>query len=386
MKKFPYLLAGAAVVALLAWFLHRAERGGWREEAVPPGTALLGGFEVNEVATVRLAGPDGTVTLRRGGAGWGVAERGGHAADFERMAALVRGLADLQALQSVPLAESDRGQLTLRAPGDDVPGGEAGVLVELSDANGAPVRSLLLGRMHFTPPQGARPGTTGSITGRYVFLNDRPGHAYLVPQSFDGVSTKPAEWLDKTFVRPGAPARVEVKGPGRDRTWTLEREAQGVPWKLAGLRRNQTTDQARAGTVETMLSGMAVADVADGPDDPRIGPLAAKPVTVTVDSFDGVRHVFTIGEGDGDNLPVKVVAESLWSEESGPVDGPPQEQAGEEEAEQGKLREDKLAVAKKFEGMVVFVPRNFVEPFLAARSAFVGAPSKPDPQSRATSP
>jgi len=373
MKNFPYLLAGAVVIALLAWYFHRADRGAWRPEALPPGAALLGGFEVNDVASVRLTGPDGTVTLRRGTDGWSVAERGGYGADFERIAALVRALGDLQAVQSVPVGEADRGQLTMRVPGDDVPDGEAGVLVELSDESGQPLRSVLLGKMHFTTPQGAGPGTGGSITGRYVFLEDRPGHAYLVSQTFSDAQTEPTEWLDKSFVRPGMASKVEVKAAGRDRNWTLERDGPGAAWALAGLRRNQTTDPARASTVETMLSGMAVADVADGPEDPRIKPLEEKPVTVTVDSFDGVRYVFTVGQGDGDNLPVSVTAEALPLEETAPVEGQTEEQAAAVLEERRKLQEEKLAAAAKFAGRVVFIPRNFVEPFFAARSALVGA-------------
>jgi len=375
MKNFPFLIVGAALIALFAWFLHRADRSSWREEALPPGAALLGGFEVNDVASVRLTGPDGTVTLQRGEDGWGVAERGGYATDFERVAALVRKLGDLQAVQSVAVAEEDRGQLVLRAPGDEVPAGEAGVLVELSDAGGQTLRSLLLGKMHSTTPQGARPETGGTVTGRYVLLADRPGHAYLVAETFTEAPTAPAAWLDRAFVRVGEASKIEVQAAGRDRAWTLEREGPGAAWALAGLRRNQTTDSARVSNIETMLSGLAVADVADGSDDARIKPLEERPVTVTIDSFDGVRYVFRIGEGSGDNLPVTVTAEALEWEEAAVGEGQTDEQAAVAGAEKRKLQEERLAAAAKFHDKVVFVPRNFVESFFAARSALVGAPA-----------
>ena len=368
MKKFPFLLIGAVAIALLAWFLHRADRGSWRAEALPPGAALLGGFDVNRVASILISGPDGEVTLRRGDDGWGVVERGGYATDFERVAALVRSLGDLQAVQSVPLAEGDRGQLALREPGDDVPEGEAGVVLELSDAEGQPLRSLILGKMHYTNPQGARPETGGTVTGRYVFLGDRPGHAYLVSQTFADAATAPTEWLDRGFVRPGTVGKIEVKAAGQDRAWTLQREGPGTAWTLAGLRRNQTLDNARVSNIETMISSMAVADVAEGPDDVRVKPLEEKPVAVTVETFDGVRYLFTVGEGDGDNLPVRVTAEAVALNEVS------EEEPAEVTEEKRKVQEEQLAAAAKFEGLVVFLPRNFVEPFFAARSSLIGPP------------
>jgi hypothetical protein len=103
---------------------------------------------------------------------------------------------------------------------------------------------------------------------------------------------------------------------------------------------------------------MAVADVPDGPDDARIEPLQDNPVTVTADTFDGLRYVLTVGAGDGDNLPVKVAAEAL----------PDAAPATDEER---KGRDEKLAAAGKFRDRVVFVPRNFVAPFLQPRAAFL---------------
>jgi hypothetical protein len=114
-------------------------------------------------------------------------------------------------------------------------------------------------------------------------------------------------------------------------------------------------------SVDSMLTSMAVADVPDGPEDARLKPLEENPVTVTADTFDGVRYILTIGRGDGDNLPVKVMAEALQ-----PVSD-----------ETKKAQEEKLAAAAKFQDKVVFVPRNFLAPFLFSRSEFIaGTPKK----------
>jgi ATP-dependent Clp protease protease subunit len=47
--KFLDLLFAAAVIAVLAWYLHRSERGNWQEQAVPAGAIVLGEFPVNDV-------------------------------------------------------------------------------------------------------------------------------------------------------------------------------------------------------------------------------------------------------------------------------------------------------------------------------------------------
>lgn len=356
-SKFLYLIFAAAVVAVLAWYLHRSEESSWQEQAVPAGEKILGEFPVNDVASVALSGPDGVVTLQRGADGWGVAERGGYPTDFERVSALVLKLSDLQALQNVPVDASDYGALALRTRADGIPREETGTLVELRNARGQPLATVVLGKTHMTTPQGVRPEIGGTASGRYVMPAGGSGNAYLVAETFSDLQTAPSSWIDKTFVRPGMPRRVDVQS--KDGQWTLTRDASGGAWKMEGLRKNQSLDMAKAMSIDSMLTGMAVADVPDGPEDARVAPLEENPVTVTADTFDGVRYILTIGRSDGDNLPVQVAAELL-------PDEPDTEEAT-------KARDERLAAAGKFEDRVVFIPRNFLAPFLLPRAELLTA-------------
>jgi hypothetical protein len=357
--KFFHLLLAAAVVAVLAWFLHRSERGSWQDQAVPAGAKILGEFPVNDVAAVMLSGPDGGVTLARGENGWGGAGRSGYPADFERISALILKMANLEAVQSVPVAEADYGALALRAGTDDIPREEAGTLVEMKNAAGQPLAALVLGKTHLTTPQGIRPEIGGAASGRYVMPAEGGGNAYLVSETFADLQAVPSAWIDKTFVRPGMPRRVGVQS--KEGKWTLTRDAPGAQWTMEGLRKSQSLDMAKAMGIDSMFTGMAVADAPEGPDDARVKPLEESPVTVTADTFDGVRYLLTIGRGDGDNLPVKVAAEAL-----------PDEPASEEAK---KARDEKLAEAARFQDKVVFIPRNFLTPFLETRAGLVAKPS-----------
>lgn len=356
--KFLYLIFAAAAVALLAWFMHRAERNSWQEKAIPHGAKILGQFPVNDVVSVDLSGPDGRVRLQRGEHGWGVVERGGYPADFEKISGLILRLSDLKAVQSVPVAPADYGAMALRTGADEIPREEAGTQVELKNAGGQSLAAVILGKADTTTPTGMRPEIDGTASGRYVVPVGQGGDAYLVAETFPDLLTTPAAWIDHSFLRPGPLRRVEVAG--QEGNWILTREASGAPWEMDGLRKNQSLDTTKAMTIDSLFASMAVADVPDGPDDARVKPLAENPVTVTADTFDGVRYSMTIGRGDGDNLPVRVTAEAS-------PEGP------EAQTEETKnARGDALAAAKKFEERTVFIPRNFLAPFLGKRASLIG--------------
>lgn len=360
-RTFLFLVAAAAVAAVLAWSLQRTENLNWQQGAVPEGARILGDFPVNDVAAVIVSGPDGTVTLRRGESGWGVGERSGYPADFGRVSAILLDLSELRALQSLPVAEADRGALSLRIRGDGIPRKETGTLVELKNATGKVLAALVLGKMHLTTPQGIRPEIGGSATARYVMPPGPGGRAYLVSETFSDLPDAPSAWIDRSFVRPGLPRRIEVRS--KDARWVLTREAAGAPWRMDTLRKGQSLDASKAMSVDPMFTGMALADVPVGPEDPRVRLLADNPVTVTADTFDGLRYVLTIGRGDGDTLPVTVAAEPLRGEADPATD------------EGRKARAEKLAAADRFRDKVVFIPRNFLEPFLGSRNSLIAKPA-----------
>lgn len=377
-SKFLYLIAAAAAVALVAWFMHRADRNAFQEQAMAAGSKVLGDFAVNDVASVVLAGPDGRVTLQRGDSGWGVAERAGYAADFGRISELILKLSDLEAVQSVPVAEADYGALALRTEGGNIPREEAGTNVELQDSAGKPIASLVLGKTHMTAPPGIRPEIGGTASGRYVLPGSPRDHAYLVAETFGDLQTTPGSWIDKTFVRPAMPRRVEVES--KDGSWILKRNVSGGQWTMEGLRKNQSLDTTKAMRIDSVFTGLAVADVPDGPEDARVKPLQENPVTVTADTFDGIRYLLTIGRGDGDSLPVKVTAEALPDAASAmtPAEGQTPEQAATQSEHAKKAKEAQLAAAEKFHDRIVFIPRNFLAPFLSSRAEMLaGSPPPP---------
>lgn len=369
--KLTLLIILSVVLAAAAWFVHQRDAGSWQEGDLPAGGAVLPEFDVNAVVAVKLVGPAGTVTLRRGERGWMVEERADYPADFDKISPLIRKISGLAILQSMPVGEGDFGALSLRESGGDVPAEEAGVRVDLLGVEGRVLSSVVLGKVLKTAAPGLSPDVGGSPpAGRYVRAAGAKDSAFVVAETFNDLRTSPALWIDSGYVRPGPTKRIEVSAPDKERSWKLEREKAGAPWKLAGMRKNEALDPAKVVSLDSLLGGMAVADASDGPQDARLKPLQETAVTIVADTFDGLRYTFTVGEGGADNLPVSVaVAEQ--PETSGTDPSP----------DQAKARADQLAQEQAFGGKAVFIPRKFFEPFLVARASLLGgaSPASPPP-------
>lgn len=377
-SKLLYLLATAALVGGLALFLKSRDEASWQEASVAAGTKLLGDLAVNEVAAVRLLGPDGRVTAKRDAGTWVIEERGGYPADFAKISALVRKFAELEPVQSLPLGMEDGATLMLGVPEGDAPGAQTGTLVELSDASGRKLASIVAGKTHAPTAPGPGPISGAMVTGRYVMLADAPQTAYLVTETLSDLQASPPQWIDKNFVRPGQPKRIEVKAQGKDRNWTIERDAPGAPWKLAGAGKKQNLDAAKLLAIDSLVTGLSVADVPDGAGDTRLKPLGEKPVSVTIDSFEGLRYALTFGDGGADNLPARISVEVTGDPliPSAPTEGQkPSEPAAKAMEQAKKARDEKVAQAAKCQGKAIFIPRNFLQPFLETRSSLLSKPS-----------
>ena len=382
-SKFLFLLAAAVLIGGLALFMKSRDEAAWTDATVAEGAKLLGELPVNDVASVRLLGGEGRTTAKRVDGAWVVEERGNYPADFARVSALVRKLAELEPVQHKSLGAGDDAALDLNAPEGGAPDAGMGPLVELSDASGGKLASLVVGKTHSTTSPGAGPmGMAGGmVTGRYVMLADAPGTAYLVTETFTDLQTSPAQWIDKGFIRPGQPKLIAVQGQGKDRQWTIGREAPGAPWKLDGAAANQALDASKLSNIDSMVTGMTVADAPDSPDDARLKPLREKPVSVTIESFEGLRYALTFGEGGADNLPaemiaVEVIGDPLPPPAPAPAEGQKSgEQAAKAMEDAKKARDEKLAQAARYQGKQVFIPRNFLQPFLADGESLLAAPA-----------
>jgi hypothetical protein len=112
---------------------------------------------------------------------------------------LARKLWDLRPAQSQKIGESQLGRMELLPP--DKGGTNSATLVELKSKDGKTIRSVLLGKKSMRSGGGDPMGGGGWSNGRWIYLPDKPGTAYLVSEAFSEIEPKPDRWLAKDFFK-----------------------------------------------------------------------------------------------------------------------------------------------------------------------------------------
>ena len=144
-KQLGILLALALVLGAAVKFWRSQNSAGWSGSGRSAGQELLGTFQVNDVAQVVISRGADKVTLVKTPDRWVVKERGDFAADFTGLKSLLLKLQGLKIVQSDDIGASQLARLQLAGPDA---GANAATVLELRDAAGKPMKSLLLGKKH----------------------------------------------------------------------------------------------------------------------------------------------------------------------------------------------------------------------------------------------
>jgi len=221
-KQLLVLLAALLVVGGACLALLKRHQQSWTDSASQIGAKLLNNYQVNDVAALHIKG-DTDLNLSRTNNRWVVRERDGYPANFTQISELLIKLGDLKAAQTEPIGPSQLGRMHLESPGKGV---ESGTLLELEDAQGKVLQSLLLGKKHTHQTDRPSPmafGDEGFPDGRYVMLKSQPGTLITVSEPLSNVDPKPAEWLDKDFFKVEKPASISFVSTNASNSWTLTR-------------------------------------------------------------------------------------------------------------------------------------------------------------------
>ena len=189
------LLIAAILVAAIAIALSR---GGTQNTAeAGSGQAVFADLsgKIGDVASLKISGAGGAVTLQRQTAGWTIAEKGGFPADPTKIRQVLLGFAELKLVEPKTRSADSYSRLDVEDPGKA--GGHAR-LVEIDDATGGKLGELIVGKR--------RPDRLGSgADGLYI---RRPGdvQSWLAQGSVD-LPAEAKDWLDKKIVSI-APSRI----------------------------------------------------------------------------------------------------------------------------------------------------------------------------------
>ena len=183
---------------------------------------------LNDIVAMKVRGPDGGVTVRRGADGaWVLPERGGYPADVGKVRELALDVAGLQLVEPKTRSADRLPRLELGQPGAK---GARSKAVEFLAPDGKPLADLVVGKASLNLSGGARSGVYVRRAGEtQAWLAagqlEVPGGAMdLVKREF--VNLQPQEIARITLAGPG---RAGARGAGEARRPGRGLHAQGTP-------------------------------------------------------------------------------------------------------------------------------------------------------------
>ncbi|MEN8714907.1 MAG: DUF4340 domain-containing protein [Verrucomicrobiales bacterium] len=366
------LLIALGIIGVIAAILHFAGGGGGISRK-SPSTAkkkVFANFPINDVASVTIKKKEGSLTLSKGEKSWEVKERDGYTANVEPIASMLKSIWDLNIGQPVTIGRSQYGRLQLVSPDEAKSEDEAASILTFKDAEDKELASLWLGKTFERADGRPSPmgGTSMSDAGRYV----KPGttnSVYLVSETFDGIDTDPAEWIDKTFFEIAQLKTIELAFSDGKEGWKLKRDDPNGDLVFSTPKPNEKLDSTKVASMRSAFSRAQMEDVLTGD---ALKETKANHATFKIATFEGFTYEIALGEkNDLNELPMTLKVDGKFEEKR---------KAGEEESDEEKERldkqftdelkrkKDKLAQEKSLEGNVFKIRSFIIDSILKKRS------------------
>lgn len=295
-KQFLWLLLAVLVLGSAGLVMFWQDITAYRDSNAKIGARLVPEFKVSDVARLRLQDDKQEVTLALKDKVWRVEQRGGYPADFAEISGFILKLLDVKVVQSETVGASLHPRLNLLTPGKDVKEG-AGTLVELSDASGKVLASLVLGKVSLkkdplNPLPNARDGVPA---GRHVLVAGRGDNVVVVSDPLEKASAAPGAWVAKDFFKADRIRSLQGAIDGAA-PWKIARDEEWGQWKFAsggGL-----LNPSAAVTVTNALGNLAFSDVIT---DDKAG--TEKVSTLTAETFDNLTYTIRLSpQASGDYI------------------------------------------------------------------------------------
>jgi hypothetical protein len=403
------LIALAVLAGAGAMFLLRDQEKS-SSNASALGQALFPQLKAADVARVVITDAAGSINLERKEGRWVIAERGGFAADTEKVGEFVVKLLELKTGQVEPIGEKDRARMQLAAPAKaeapkadpakaeasktadakaepakadaakadaakaesakaEAPkAGGSATVVSLKAADGKVLAELLVGKKYFkTAPEGDASKAQGD--GRYVMLPADPARVIVVADPLRQATSSTADWVSKAGISVGEVKSLEVKlGEGGYR---MAREKPDTAWVLDG--KGGELDQSRATSASYALSSVEVADVAAAGVDTGVDGGAE----VTAVTFEGLTYRVQFGRSDGDRRYAKITVEGTPERAVRAAPVPADEKKEDREkrekaaADEAKKFDERIAREKALAGFTVLVTKGKLDDVMRDRPAML---------------
>lgn len=310
------------------------------------GQPLLKTLKASEVASIAIREPKGTLTLVKKDNRWTLAEKNGYAADLDKVTDLVVKAIELKVGQAEPLGEKDRERLNLSDA--------TATRLSFKAADGKILAELLVGKKYFKQEPADPAKAQGD--GRFVMLPADPKQVFIVSDPLRLATVASTEWISKEGFAIEKVKTLEVKPAEGGEGYRIERNTDGVDWKLDKARAGEALDIARANAASYSLNKVEIEDLAGDKAETGLD----KPTVVSATTFDGLAYTLRIGAPANDKYPVQVLVEGEPRRElEARKDEKPEDKEKREKAfaEETKRLAERVAREKALKEFVLLVPR-----------------------------
>lgn len=306
-KQLVILVIVGVVLGGAGLYVRKGQQSDYKASTARMGDRVLGDFDLNAVNGIRItAGTNAPVDVVKKDNDWIVPGRGGYPANFQSVGEFIKKLWELKVTAPKTVGASRLPVLQLTK--------ETGTLVELLDASGKPIKSLLLGIKHTKEGGDNSPFGGGSWPdGRYVKSGDSVA---LINDPLSNADAKASEWISKDFFKVEKPKAVTVKHAVETNSFALSRETDAGEWKLEGATAEEKLDTAKVGGFNSVLSYPSFNDLILDKKPEELG--LDKPTVATVTTSEGFKYTLNIGKADGENYPLTLAVTGEFKREREP--------------------------------------------------------------------
>lgn len=360
-KQLTILVLAALVLGGGGLLVLKNRQSEFAESKTSVGGVLLGTFDVNAVAGLRLTQGTNAVNITKAGDDWVVKERGGYPANFDEVRSFVRKLAELKVTQPVKVGASRLPMLELTK--------EAGTFVEFLDKDGKAMKTVTLGKQLSAGGGNDNSpfGGGGMPNGRYVQTGAGPA-VVVVNDPLSSAKTDASEWIAKEFIKVEQPISVVVAGGTPTNSFSLVRTNEFADWTLADAQPGDDLDKNKLFSFNSLLSSPSFNDLVLAPDLAKLG--LDQPTKATIKTAGGFTYEVKLGKADGDNYPLQVsVSADLKKQREAAKDEKPEDKAklDKEFADKLSKLEEKLKSEQSFAKWTYTVSKWTVDALLKGR-------------------
>ena len=387
-KSFLILLGLVAILGGAGLALFWNDLSAWRKSDAKIGAKLFEKLAVNDVAQIQLTDGRGSVRLLIKDKRWVVEQRNGYGANNQDIGELLIKLTDLKVVQTESVGESLLPRLNLVDPGKDAKTDAKsdakaddkadakvdakGTRLELFDAAGKSMASILLGKKVIKTEDSPLPIKPQTPVGRYVLMPGNPT-VLVVSDALVVAEANAGRWLAKNFFKADRIRTLAVSGDGAQ--WKISRPEEYGQWKFADGG-GELDASAAVGAVNA-LAALAFNDVAI---DVKADALA-KARTFVAETYDNLSYTVKVAkkaEGDDYYLTVAVTGEPPRERKPEKGEKPEdKERLDKQFAETLSKLDERLKAEKELGAWTFVVAGKTLEPLLKDRAGLIAKPRQP---------